>query len=96
MKSFWVVLVALALSGCFSQKSDHRVEVAGSPDDVSRFVAAERSLDPDAVVTHSAGQGRAVFSTSSEEAVDEIADRATAARLNVTLTSLRWSIQSGT
>lgn len=94
MRSIWIVFMVLVLSGCFSHSSSHKVEITGSPDDVSRFIAAEKSLDPDADVDHIKGQSRAVFSATSEKALDEIAARATDARLTIALTSNRWSIES--
>ena len=94
MKLFGVVLVAVTLAGCSLQTSHHKIEVTGSADEVSRFVAAEAALDPDTEVDHRRGQGRAAFSMSSEKALDELADRAGIAKLAVETRSSSWSVEA--
>lgn len=91
MKLCCIVLSAMALTGCSSRSSTHTIEVAGSPEEIRRFVAAEKNRDGSANVTYRNGDGRAVFSVSTADALEEVADRATASRLDVESKSSSWS-----
>ena len=91
MKLFQVVLAALALAGCSSPSSTHTVQVTGVPDEVARFVAAEKGRDGSADVAYRTGASRAVFSVPNPDAQDEMTRRATAARLGVETRSTSWT-----
>lgn len=96
MKECLALVIAVALTGCSSKaSSSHTVEVAGSPDEVGSFVTSEKSRNGDADVAHRAGDGRAVFSVETDDALDAVSDRATAAGLNVEARSSSWSVESG-
>jgi len=82
MRSILFFLIVAALAGCSSQSS-HTLKVAGSSDEVSKFVAAEKGLDGNADVDYRPGQTEAMFSLQSENDLNEAVERATKARLRI-------------
>jgi uncharacterized lipoprotein YmbA len=75
--------MTLTLVGCSSQTSQPTLEVHGAPDDVARFVTAEKVRVDGIDVVHRNGEGKAVFVARNSDQQYEISRRAIAARLSV-------------
>ena len=82
-KTIYIGLVGLIMAGCSQAAPQMTVEVSGAPGQVSECVIAEKARNADVDVTHSDGNGTAVFAVTDSNDGYAISRRAIQARLSV-------------